>query len=253
MKNYELIYLDSVGSTNEYAIRMAEQVELSKEKKYVIVAEEQTAGKGRLGRSFESIKGKGIFASILVKPEKKAYEVANITLVAALAIVRALDELLPDAVNIKWPNDIILNGRKLCGILTEMRNVGNDVRCVVIGIGVNVNNESFSEDIRDKATSLYIEYKKLFDKDDLLKRIIGEFDALYERFSEEKDLSFIQNEYNQRLVHRNDKVIIEYKSEKQEAVQLGIDQNGMLKVMVDGEEKTITSGEILVRGVGGYV
>ncbi len=253
MQEFKFINLDTVASTNEYAMKYAEDTKLSCKDAYVITAREQTKGKGRRGRSFESTRDKGIFASILLKPEKKAHQVANVTLVAALALARALDKIISDKVSIKWPNDIILNGRKLCGILTELKNEGKNIKSLVIGIGVNVNNESFSSELEDKATSLFLEYNKKFDKELVLEGIVEEFKKLYHRFLKENDLSFMLEEYNSRLINRNSTILVEYKNEKKEAIQLGVDADGVLKVLIDGEEKSIVSGEIQIRGVLGYV
>ncbi len=250
---YELVVLESVDSTNTYAINMALEEKFKDNVSYVIVAEEQTAGRGRLGRNFESDRSKGILATFLVRPEKKACEVANITLVMALAVVRTLDEIIDEKVQIKWPNDIILNGRKLCGILTEMRNSSEKVKFVALGVGINVNNEGFSKEIENKATSLCVECGKTFDRVNILEKLIEKFNELYELFIENTDLTFMIKEYNDRLININKEVIVEYKNEKVKATQCGVDERGVLKVIIDNKETSITSGEILVRGVHGYV
>lgn len=245
IQNYNVIYLDTIDSTNTYAMKNAEKYNL-------IVADEQTAGKGRLGRSFESNKGTGIYASIVVRPDKKTYDVANITLVAALAVQRAMEKLGVKA-KIKWPNDIICQGKKLCGILTEMKNDGDKVKFVVVGIGINVNNEKFLEELADKATSMYLLQCKKYDRADILLEVLKEFDKLYDQYTKNDNLDFMKNEYNEKLVNRGSEVIVEFKNENKKAILIGVNETGILKVLIDGEEKNIVSGEIKIRGVLGYV
>ena len=250
--NYEIIYLDTVDSTNTYAMENADNEGLNPYNHNLIVADEQTAGKGRLGRSFESNKGAGIFASVVVRPDKKTYDVAGITLVVALAVQRAFDKMGIET-NIKWPNDIICQGKKLCGILTEMKNDGDRVKFVVVGIGINVNNKEFSGDLEEKATSLYLLQGKTFDRTDILVRVLQEFNMLYDQYIKNDNLHFMKDEYNEKLINRGSEVVVEYKNEKKIAIQLGVDDKGVLKVLLDGEKVSITSGEIKIRGVLGYV
>lgn len=249
LKDYEIVYMESVDSTNVFAMNNADSGML----KSIVVANCQTAGKGRLGRSFESSRGKGIYATLVVRPQKKAYEIASITLVVAVAVIRAFDKLLGMDTKIKWPNDIILNGKKLCGILTEMKNDGEKVKYVAVGFGINVTNEEFPEEIKDKATSIYLETGNKLERKKILAAVVKEFEELYGQYLENEDLSFMLKEYNERLINRDSEIVVEYKGEKKTATQLGIDKTGVLKVLMDGEEKSIASGEILVRGVFGYV
>lgn len=253
LSKYEIVYMDSVDSTNVFAMNNAGTGDWTRAAGMLVVADCQTAGKGRLGRSFESSKAKGIYATIVVRPEKKAYEIANITLVMALAVKRAFDKLLDVKTAIKWPNDIILNGKKICGILTEMKNDRDNVRFVAIGFGINVDNEEFPEEIRDKATSVYLETGKRLERKNIVAEVMKQFEQLYAQYLNNEDLSFMRNEYNASLINMGNEIIVEYKGEKRLATQLGIENNGVLKVLIDGEEKNITSGEILVRGVLGYV
>ncbi len=253
LTDYEIVYMDSIDSTNRYAMENADNGSLRNDVNNLIVADGQSAGRGRLGRSFESGAGKGIFASLVIRPQKHTYDIANITLVAALAVSRALDEVSDLKTMIKWPNDIILNGKKLCGILTEMRNDKDKVRFVVVGIGINVNNEEFSQEIKGKATSVYMETGQILNRGKLIALVVKKFEELYCEYLKEKDLSFMKDEYNGRLINKGSQIMVEYKGKKTEAAQLGIDDDGVLKVLIGGEERSITTGEILVRGVHGYV
>jgi len=252
IRTYEVVYMDTVASTNTFAMQNADNLLINADK-LLIVANEQSAGKGRLGRSFESGKNKGIYATIVVQPDKMTYEVANITLIMALAAVRAFDRLKVTGTQIKWPNDIILGGRKLSGILTEMKNDGSRVRFVAIGIGINVDNEDFAKELKDKATSIYRECGMHIERKLILATVIEEFEKVYGQYLEGKDLAFMRDEYNSRLINAGCEVVVENAGIMQAATQLGIDDGGALRVMVDGKEQIITSGEVSVRGVLGYV
>lgn len=253
LMNYEIVYIDSIDSTNTFAMKNADNGELPADVNLFIIADSQTAGRGRLGRSFESSQGNGIYATLVVRPQKKTYEIASITLVVALAVVRAFDKLFGLETKIKWPNDIILNGKKLCGILTEMKNEGQKLKFVAVGFGINVANEQFPEELKDKATSIYMETGQRTERKNIVAAVVKEFEELYEQYLDNEDLLFMVDEYNERLINRNREIVIEHNNERKNAIQLGIDKTGVLKVLVDGEEKSITSGEILVRGVFGYV
>ncbi len=253
IENYEVVYMDTVDSTNTFAMQNADQDRLCKAERALIIADEQSAGKGRLGRSFESGKNKGIYATLVVRPDKKTYEVANITLIVALAVVKAFDSLGVTGTLIKWPNDVILGGKKLCGILTEMKNDGNKVRFVAIGIGINVDNEEFTEELMDKATSVYMATGKRIERKLILSTVVDEFERVYDMYLKCADLAFMMDEYNARLVNVRGEVVVDIAGVRQRATQLGIDANGALKVIMDGEEKSVTSGEVSVRGVLGYV
>ena len=146
-----IYYFDSLSSTN---IKAKEIATKSKEGT-IVIAEEQTKGKGRLGRSWLSPKGKGIWMSIILKPKVAPIKVAKITLIGAAAVNQGLKDIGIKSY-IKWPNDIVIDGKKVCGILTEMSCELNMINYCIMGIGINVNldKEDFSKDLIDTATSL---------------------------------------------------------------------------------------------------
>jgi biotin-[acetyl-CoA-carboxylase] ligase BirA-like protein len=167
--HYNIIDLDNTDSTNEYAKRLARENFLyGNVDKTVIIAESQSAGKGRLGRSFLSENGKGIFMSILLRPgpDMSPEQASGLTLVAAVALHEAILNVCGLETGIKWPNDIVADGKKLCGVLTEMSVDGSGVKFVVVGIGLNVSNEMFDKELSKLATSLYLLTGKIYDKDD---------------------------------------------------------------------------------------
>ena len=141
----ELYYYDSIDSTNTKAKELAEDGHPSGT---LVVADQQTAGKGRRGRSWESPTGTGIFMTLMLKPEINPNNASMLTLVAAMATTRAIRRVTGVPAMIKWPNDIVMNGKKVCGILTEMSAQFDYINHIVIGIGINVHNEDFRKRLR---------------------------------------------------------------------------------------------------------
>jgi BirA family transcriptional regulator, biotin operon repressor / biotin---[acetyl-CoA-carboxylase] ligase len=130
----------------------------------LVVAETQTAGRGRLGRHWVSPPGTGIYASLLLRPPLPPNELPQITLSTAVAMVRALTRAVGITPGIKWPNDLILKGKKLGGILTEMETESDQIRYLVVGLGLNVNTPDFPPELADTATSLFLEEGRSFSR-----------------------------------------------------------------------------------------
>lgn len=247
----KLYYYDETDSTNTRAKLAGET---ACEHGALFVANRQTAGKGRRGHSWSSDKGTTISMSYLLKPDIDISCVSRITLVAALSLAHALRQI--DGVNpqIKWPNDVVSNGKKLVGILTEMTSEGTDISYVVVGIGINVFNSSFPEELSDKATSVLLENGKGCDRSWLVAQVSNEFEKLYDRFIENRDLSFMVDEYNEYLVNRNSQVYVIDGGDKRMYTALGLSHDGGLLVKDEnGEIQNIISGEVSVRGIYGYV
>ena len=221
----------------------------------LFVADKQTAGVGRRGRSWESPEGKNIYMSLLFKPETEPAKAPMLTLVMAAAVAEGLKRVCGnDEVQIKWPNDIILNKKKVCGILTEMALNGTAIKYVVIGVGINVNQKTFSKELADKATSLSLEYSKEFDRKMIISSVLEEFYKYYDGFLRAGDLSYLQETYNQMLVNRDEMVVIHEPGNEYEAKAIGINEQGELLVeLTDGRKQNIFAGEVSVRGVYGYV
>lgn len=256
---YKAVRLDETESTNEYAKRLAREGAADRT---VVVARKQTAGKGRLGRSFDSEADKGIFMTIILRPELEPVAASRLTLVAAVAVREALNELCHVRCGIKWPNDIVYDGKKVCGILTEMSTENGRIKHVIVGIGVNVSNETFAKELSEIATSVYLITGKQYDKDELLEQIIDRFDKYYEMYMQTESLSAIKQEYDSYLVNIDREVRVIPSDANGAALQgicRGIDEEGDLLVEVLDEGngsrrlEKIVSGEVSVRGVYGYV
>ncbi len=249
---YSIINLSETDSTNEYAKKIARE---GANDKTVIIAEYQSAGKGRLGRNFFSENGKGIFMSIILRPDLTPEQAGGLTLVTAVAVHQAILHVCGINTGIKWPNDIVADGKKLCGILTEMSTSFevNGVKFVVVGIGINVLNEVFDAELSKLATSLYILTGQVFSKEKLIYNVLQCFDTYYEKYLEVRNLSVIRNIYDENLIHTG-KVIKAVDGDRVlQGVCKGINGKGHLLVETDEGTEEIISGEISVRGVYGYV
>ncbi len=255
LNNITYEYYDSVDSTND---RIKERAHSNQAGGLVISAGTQTAGKGRIGRKWESPKHDSIATSMLLRPEDISLEaIPTITVVAAMAVRDALYRIYGLDGKIKWPNDIVVDGKKICGILTEMEIKDGKVWYVVVGIGVNVHNRTFDEEIAFKATSVDLELEKIgaqkAHRKDLTKAIWESFKKYYNIFITTQDMSGLKMEYESNLANIGKRVRIEAQEDSYEAVAKGITDKGELIVEVDGEEKIIRTGEVSVRGIYGYV
>ncbi len=246
----EMAYFDVVDSTNTRAKQLAE--EGAPDGTYVI-AERQDAGKGRRGRGFDSPAGKGIWMTLILKPDIEPDHASMITLVTALAVSKAITDMTGKAAGIKWPNDIIMSGKKVCGILTEMSAQFDYVNHIVVGIGINVQNESFPKEIEAVATSLFMETGCHYNRAALVERIWEEFEHYYEIFRKTDDLSALVNEYNAHLVNMHQQVKVLDPKEPFEGKAMGITAKGELIVDTWESRKLVSTGEVSVRGIYGYV
>lgn len=248
---------ESIDSTNLRAKQLAETGE---PEGTLVVADEQTAGRGRRGRGWASEPGVGIWMTLILRPDLEPAYVPGITLITALAVNRSIREVCGVESQIKWPNDIILDGKKICGILTEMSSEVNYIHYAVTGIGINANTIQFPEEIRDTATSIYRQTGKRVDRAVLISRFANVFGTYYNRYVTDGNLGAFVEEYNQMLANRDQQVKIYHgmveeaePSKTETGVARGIDETGALLVEMDGHCKTVVSGEVSVRGIYGYV
>ena len=246
----EIHSFDSIDSTNTKAKELAEQGSPSGT---VVVADQQIAGKGRRGRSWDSPPGTGIFLTIMLKPDINPNNASMLTLVAALSVANSISDVTGLSAQIKWPNDIVIGGKKVCGILTEMSAQFDYINHIVVGIGINVHNESFPEEIAQVATSLYLESGVRYHRADLIEKILENFENYYERYLETEDLSQVRKEYEALLVNRYAPVRVLDPKEPFEGKAMGITDRGELIVDTWESRRLVSSGEVSVRGIYGYV
>lgn len=246
----KIYYMDVTDSTNTQANHLADK---GAPHGTLVVADRQEAGRGRRGRGWESPAHTGIFMTLLLKPEIAPGNASMLTLVTALAVTKGIERVTGLSPRIKWPNDIVIRGKKVCGILTEMSAQVDYVTHIVIGVGINVQNESFPEEIADVATSLKLETGNSINRARLIEAIWEEFEKYYERFMQTQDLRGMVQEYNTYLVNRNQKVKVLDPKEPFEGLAQGITERGELVVDTWEARRLVTSGEVSVRGIYGYV
>ena len=216
------------------------------------LAEFQSAGRGRLGRSWEVPEGTSVMMSILLRPKFEPQYAPMLTLVMGMAVAKAVKKLGFD-VSIKWPNDVVVSHKKICGILTEMGVRDGKIDYAVIGVGINVNIKEFPEEMADKATSLYLESGKEFDRSQIPGLVMEAFEEYYEKFAATCDLSGLKEEYESILANYNQPVRVLAK-EPYEGVARGITDGGELLVeKTDGTIVAVSAGEVSVRGLYSYV
>lgn len=246
----KIIYLPVTDSTNTQAKKMGEE---GAEHGTLVVTQCQTAGRGRRGRSWESPEG-NVYFTFLLRPEVEISRASMITLVAALAVAKAVDDVTGLDSKIKWPNDVVANGKKLCGILTESSSDLEYINYAVVGIGINVNQTAFPEEIAETASSLLLETGHTVDRGQLLGVFLNRFEQYYETFIQTEDMSGLRDVYNEKLVNCGREVKIIEKDRERVLKALGIDNDGGLVVEnSEGERESIISGEVSVRGIYGYV
>lgn len=252
----QLIMKESTDSTNLDIERAAEE---GAPHGLVAVAEQQTAGKGRRGRSWVSPPGENLYFSMLLIPKLAADQASMVTLVMALAVAGAVKRAGLDA-KIKWPNDVVVNGKKICGILTELFFKKDGSYYVVIGTGINVNQKGFPEEIQETATSLYREKREqtgadgLLDRESLLADVLQLFSCYYDRLEECGNLSGLRREYESLLANYEQQVEVLDPKGTWKGIALGIDDVGELLVRhEDGQVEAVYAGEVSVRGIYGYV
>ena len=216
------------------------------------LAEFQSAGRGRLGRSWEVPEGTSVMMSILLRPKFEPQYAPMLTLVMGMAVAKAVKKFGFD-VSIKWPNDVVVSHKKICGILTEMGVRDGKIDYAVIGVGINVNIREFPEEMADKATSLYLESGREFDRSQIPGLVMEAFEEYYEKFAATCDLSGLKEEYESILANYNQPVRVLAK-EPYEGVARGITDGGELLVEKnDGTIVAVSAGEVSVRGLYSYV
>lgn len=234
-------YIKSVTSTNDIAKK-------SSEAEAVFVADEQTAGKGSKGRSWQSRKGNGLYMSFLVRPRIEADQIPGITLMVAVVVCNAIERVCGTKATIKWPNDVLIEGKKVAGILTESIFGDDGVERVVCGIGINTN-QRFSGELKGKAASLKI--RKKSQKMLLCNKVVSSFFKEYDAYLG-NGLKFFMPEFRQRSAISGVVTIVEPNTQSTGEL-VGFDDMGAIIIDIDGEKRRFIAGEISLRGENGYV
>lgn len=245
----KVLFFEELDSTNTKAKEVADQDDTHGT---LIITEKQTFGKGRRGKSWSSSANEGIFMTLILKPKISPISASMLTLVMALAVAKAIQGMGIDAY-IKWPNDIVIHGKKVCGILTEMSSELDYINHVVIGVGVNVKIKEFPQEIKETATSLCLESDTDRKRSQIIADILLFFEDYYQEFLQTETLETLQEGYSQLLINTNKKVKIFENGSEYVGVALGITNTGELIVeLEDGTRKEVIAGEVSVRGIYGY-
>ncbi len=246
-----VFYYDELASTNLQAKLDAEN---GAGEGTLIVADMQTAGRGRKGKGWSSPAGTNVYFPLILKPDYDVEQASMVTLVMGMAVAEGIRATCGVDARIKWPNDIVAGGRKLCGMLAEMSVEREFIHYVVVGVGINVKEQVFPEEIADTATSLWQECGRKVSRGQLIVNVMKAFEARYKVFCGSRSLSGLVEEYNGMLVNKNREVrVLDPKGEFR-GVSRGINEKGELLVeLEDGSVTAVYAGEVSVRGVYGYV
>lgn len=211
-----------------------------------MVADEQTGGKGRRGRAWCTPKGSAIAMTIVLRPDIRPELASMVTLVMGLSVAKAIGSLYPVSVGIKWPNDVVVNGKKICGILTEMSAEMTGIHYLVIGTGINTNVEEFPEEIQSVATSLIKELGEKVNRAELIAACLKYFEEYYEKYIAAGNLAPLKEDYEALLLNRNNKVRVLEPNHEYTGLSLGINEDGEL---LGGKRGRHRDGRLCRRGV----
>lgn len=244
--DWRLHFLDTVDSTNLVALELAPE---GVPEGTIVVADCQTGGKGRLHRTWQSPPGCNLYASLLVRPRINPADAPQLTLVAGVAAAEMLASFCPEGVALKWPNDVLIRGRKACGILTELRMAGEKIDAVVVGIGINVNmrRADFDPAYREIATSLREETGKAQSREEAAFRLCEGFEKWYETFRCE-GFAPVREAWLARSEMPGRRVRVLFGDEAQEGRVAGIDQDGALLIADElGAIRRVIVGDVALR------
>lgn len=232
-----------LDSTNRYLKELAKE---GAKEGTIIIANQQSAGRGRLGRSFFSPAESGIYMSILLRPEVELQKSVRITSMAAVAVARAIEKVSGIETKIKWVNDIFLNGKKVCGILTEsgINTVTGNLDYAVLGIGINVGKIEFPEELKDIATSVCNECQHSVTRTELIVEILKELEVWYPSL---QDGSFLKESRERSLVLGKEILVVGSKEASYRAKAVDLDTMGQLWIEREGKKEPLYSGEVSIR------
>lgn len=246
-----VIYYKETDSTN---LRIRQLGDEGAPEGTLAVTDRQTAGRGRRGRAWKSPEGANIYMSVLLRPQIPPDKAPMLTLVMACSVAEGIMDCEDVNVRIKWPNDIIVNGKKMVGILTEMSTQIDYISYVAVGVGINVNIKEFPEEIRATATSLCLETGHEVKRAPLIAAVMERLEKNYEIFLKTENMSGLMEMYSRLLINRGRDVMVLGAKEQYRAFAVGINDMGELIVRrEDGTEECVYAGEVSVRGVYGYV
>lgn len=242
----QIFHFETIDSTQVKAHQLAEE---GAAEGTVVIAEEQTSGRGRMSRPWHSLKKKGIWMSFIVRPKLPLQKAPQFTLIAAIAVVKAIEETTGLEPEIKWPNDILLNGKKITGILTELQGEADHIHYLVIGIGMNVNHvkSDFSEELKGIATSLAIEKGESIARDVLVQNVLKNFEKYYQLYMD-KGFSPLKILWESYATSIGKMITARTISGEINGKAIGITEEGVLQIEgEDGQIHQIYSADIEIK------
>jgi len=240
-------FMEEVDSTNS---RLAGLAHRGATEGTAVIADCQTRGRGRLGRVWQSPPGRNLYVSLLLKPDLPAEQAPQITLVTGVAVAEALSRFCPGVTTLKWPNDVLIGGKKACGILTEMRTRGTRVDYVIVGIGINLNmgKEDFPEELRSIATSLREETGREIDRVDFAKALFSVLETWYDRYRR-MGFAVVRERWLALSGILGRTVSVRNGDKKVEGTAFDLDPSGALMILdKEGRQETVYAGDISLTG-----
>lgn len=238
----KILLVESCSSTNDLANKKALQGE---DEGTVIIAEKQTEGRGTKGRKWFSLRKKGLYLSMILRPSRR--DLSLLPLAFGLAVKDALFEAESLSVKLKWPNDLVHSGKKLGGVLCEASFIGNEISHVILGIGINLNHEKddFPEEFRSQATSLKMLLNKTVDRDFFISKLCKILDEWYHLFIQGKNIQIIRGYEDCSVFAIGDELAVETEKGRFKGEYRGLDLQGRLLLKDEGEERSILAAEII--------
>lgn len=248
----EVYYQSEIDSTNSWMKRLAED---GAPEGSVTIADMQSRGKGRRGRVWVTPFGTSAPFSVLLRPDIRPDRASMLTLVIGLCVAQGIQEMYGLDVGIKWPNDVVVNGKKICGILTEMTMQAEYIDSVIVGVGINANMQEFSPELTDKATSLRNELGHPVKRAEIVVKILELFEEKYQIFLKTQDLTGLMEEYHSFLLNKDKEVRVLQPGDEHAGVARGINAMGDLIVerSDNGQTEKVFAGEVSIRGLYSYV
>jgi len=234
----------SISTTNDFAYRMALQGD---KEGTLVIAEKQIRGRGRKSRTWDSSFSKGLWFSLILRPEMPSHRAGLIPFIASVSIAEAIENKLNLQPDMKWPNDLLLGGKKCCGILSEAEFVNNKIKFIILGIGINVNHNpnDFPDELKNIATSLRIQSEKRVDRADLLAEILFRLEQNYQNIKVSGFEETLSN-WKRRCSKFKKRVVIEMEGQKLSGKFIDLDEGGGLILKTEkGEQKKVVAGDLI--------
>lgn len=241
----EIYFFDEIDSTNNYAKIIANSVSEGA----IILANNQTNGRGRFDRNWVCEKNSGVFLSLILKPCIDIFSISNITMMASVSLCNTISFFTGEKAMIKWPNDILVNNKKICGVLTEVSAQMDKIDYIVLGIGINVNNKNFEGELLNKATSIYKQINKNVNRQEVVSYFLNDFENNYITYKNTFDINI--SEYKKLCINIDRQVKVVYKGKEIIGKVVDVCKDGNLIIKTENDTIKIVSGEVSLRTSSG--